>query len=462
MHITQKQIVSLLFLVAFVSLLPIAVFLVGKRQDIRPRALQGYADFKLSIDTQNAQTGQVVNVLSSLQLTQPNLRVSGVDFILLYEKDKFDVISVTPVTTKDDPAAGFTDSVVAVADGSFDAKFNFLRVAMTSNKPANQLAGGPVQLAKIAFRAGSDGQGIIKYPDDNKYLQVVGATYVPTGTPAPSLIPSPTPTIVTIAQLTDSFDGTIDMTKWEVQTSSSSGVKAEGGKAVFTIQGATAESWANLVQKNRIRGDFILDVDVASIDSQDKNDGGAALGVDGTDGSSMHIQVISKQGAKEIESNYKNADGNWAGSTSVPFTASFPVALRIMRAGNTIQSYYNVGAGFILLKSTPSASKADMRPILGVRSRNTFPNVTALFDNFSGRVNPVFITPTPSIHCFQRPTCLDNPPYCKLDIPNVCPPPEPTCSPRPPCADGERRPDGSVIYCDLPLGGEWCPKATED
>ena len=192
MQLTQKHIISLFFLIALVSLLPIAIFLVGKRQDIRPRALSGYADFKLSVDTQNAQTGQVVNVLSSLALTQPNLRVSGADVVILYEKDKFDVISVKPVTTKDDPAAAFTDSVIAVADGSFDAKFNFLRVAVTSNKPTNQLAGGIVQLAKIAFRAGSDGQGIIKYPDDNKYLQVVGVVYALTGTPAPSFTPGPT------------------------------------------------------------------------------------------------------------------------------------------------------------------------------------------------------------------------------------------------------------------------------
>lgn len=402
MQLTQKHIISLFFLIALVSLLPIAIFLVGKRQDIRPRALQGYADFKLSVDTQNAQTGQVVHVLSSLQLTHPNLRVSGADVVILYEKDKFDVISVTPVTTKEDPAAGFTDSVIAVADGSFDAKFHFLRVALTNTKPTDQLPSGTVQLAKIAFRANADGAGIIKYPDDNKYLQVVGATYVPTGTPAPSLSPGPTPTIVAIATITDSFDGsTIDTTKWDAQVSSSGGVKTEGGKAVFTIQGATAESWAHLIQKNRIRADFLLDVDVAGIDSQDKNDGGAALAVDGTDGSTMHIQIISKQGAKEIESNYKSADGNWAGGTSVGLTASFPVAVRIMRVGNTIQSFYNAGGGFILLKSIPSASRADMQPILSVRSRGTFPPVSAAFDNFTGRVNWVSPSPTPGAITFS-------------------------------------------------------------
>lgn len=408
MSITQKHIISLFFLIALVSLLPIAIFLVGKRQDIRPRALQGYANFQLSADTQNAQTGQVVNVLSSLLLTQSNLRVSGVDFILLYEKDKFDVISVTPVTIKEDPAAGFTDSVIAVADGSFDAKFNFLRVVLTSNKPANQLAGGPVQLAKIAFRAGSDGQGIIKYPDDNKYLQVVGATYVPTGTPAPSFTPTPTggvPTVsisptlsaspsgsLTPAPVTvfDNFDGaSLDTTKWEVSSSTPNAtVTQENGVVSIVIPQSTTitTQWANVHLKKPIQGNFTIEAEFQSVDTEgNKANGSQFLSLSNFSGSEL---LRIERYAVGVLQSFSRASPNAAVETPPNHTGiTGSVKVKVERVGNIGRTWYDVGSGYVLDKEFASVYTGVGSVEMAAINLDTFPKVEAKFDNFTGKVN---------------------------------------------------------------------------
>ncbi len=175
MTLTRKQILSLILLLALLFALPFAIFLTKIRQDIRPRALAGKANLLLSADTVNATAGANLQVLVSLQVTDARVRVSAADFILLYDKNKLEVTNLVPaVQSSGLPASFFTDVPVLTYGGNFDKDFNFLRVSEVARMPEASLPGGTMTLAKVTFRPIKEGAAVIKFPDDNKYLEVVG------------------------------------------------------------------------------------------------------------------------------------------------------------------------------------------------------------------------------------------------------------------------------------------------
>lgn len=197
MALSKKQIITTIFTLAIIFAIPIAVFLSQKNQTLRSKALQGKANFLLSTDSTTSTVGKDINVLVSLQLTDPALKVSGVDFMLLYDKALLEVGNVVPNIESVSPGAPFTDAPVVTSGGSFDDKFNFVRVTELARRPDNSLPGGTaaaIKLANITFRGrGSGGQATIKFPDDNKYLEVSGTGTLPSITPGgPTVGPSPT------------------------------------------------------------------------------------------------------------------------------------------------------------------------------------------------------------------------------------------------------------------------------
>ena len=172
----KKNLLALVVFMVLVISLPVLLYLVGKRQDIRPYALTGSASLLLTTDNVNQQIGNEFQVWSSMRLNDPanKLRVSGADFVLLYDKNKLEVLSVNPVITSTDPSAAFTDAPVVMKDGNFDDTYNYIRVALAARRPTSELKGGTVSLARIRFKTKGNGQASIKYPDDNKYFEVVG------------------------------------------------------------------------------------------------------------------------------------------------------------------------------------------------------------------------------------------------------------------------------------------------
>lgn len=196
MTLTRKQIITVILLLALVFSLPVVIFLTRKRQDIRPKALQGKADFLLSSDTITTSVGQNVNVLVTLRLSESTAKVSGVDFILLYDKDKLDVVNRVPNVTAVDPNAPFTDAPIVTSGTSFDSTYNFVRIAEVSRRADANLPGGTIQLARITFRGRSNGQATVRFPDDTKYLEVsgTGINTTPTAGPSPTTGPTVTPT----------------------------------------------------------------------------------------------------------------------------------------------------------------------------------------------------------------------------------------------------------------------------
>lgn len=177
-NLSKREIIFLAVFLLLLFLLPFVVFTTGQKKEIRPKALTGQANFLLSSTSAAPRTGENFEVLVSLQLTQASLRVSGVDFLLLYDKDKLDVVNVVPQIIATATGAAFDDAPIVSSGGDFpdQAEYKFLRVAEVARRPDGSLAGGTVSLAKVTFFAKAAGAAQIKFPDDNKYLTIVGTS----------------------------------------------------------------------------------------------------------------------------------------------------------------------------------------------------------------------------------------------------------------------------------------------
>lgn len=198
MTISKKQILGITFIILLIFALLLTVFLSKKRQDIRPRAMQGKANLLLSADTNSSNVGKTIDVLVSLQLTDPSLKVSGADFLLLYDKSKLDVKNIIPaIPGTSIPKPAFTDTLLLTSGGIFDATFNYLRVVEIAKKTDTDLSSATLTLAKVTFLAKGEGAAVIKFPEDNKYLEVVGTSTNILATPTPggpTVTPTSTPT----------------------------------------------------------------------------------------------------------------------------------------------------------------------------------------------------------------------------------------------------------------------------
>ena len=182
----KKKLLSLIAVGILVLALPVVIFLTKKRQDIRPRALQGKADLLLSSDTLNSQAGQTFNVIVSMSLKDPSLKVSGADFVLLYDKNRLEVADLVPAVSGSGlPVAPFTDVQVNSYGGTYDANFNFLRVSELVRMLDANLPAGTFTLAKVTFRSIGSGTAIIKFPDNNNYIEIVGTGIYQLPTPKP-------------------------------------------------------------------------------------------------------------------------------------------------------------------------------------------------------------------------------------------------------------------------------------
>jgi hypothetical protein len=165
-----------------------------KRQDIRPRALQGKANLQMNASTTKTSVGENIDVKLSMYLTDAKLRVSGADIVVLYEKDKLDPINVVPAVS--DSGSPFTDAPIVSSGGNFDNVYNYLRISEVSRKANKDLPptdGTPiVPLGMVTFKAKNEGKATIKYPDDNKYLEIVGISSdsPPPTSPTISVVPS--------------------------------------------------------------------------------------------------------------------------------------------------------------------------------------------------------------------------------------------------------------------------------
>lgn len=189
--ITKRQIGMLIFLFILLASLPVAVFLTRMRQDVRPRAaLSGQANFKLSASNDAPAKGETFTVTAKLDVTDDNVRVSGVDFRILYSKDLLEPNpTIVPATGSGQP---FTDVLIKEVDKPYSDKLNYLRLALVARRLTPELKGGTdISLAAITFKAKENGDAMIKYPNKNidengvPIMQVVGVDLSDSTTPTP-------------------------------------------------------------------------------------------------------------------------------------------------------------------------------------------------------------------------------------------------------------------------------------
>jgi hypothetical protein len=181
-HELKKSLLPIILLMALSMGLFVILLSVGKKQDIRPKAaINGSANLLLLKETDKTvyNNGDEFTVFADMELTDSTMRVSGADFILLYDKNYLEVKEVRPNTTAvAGDTAAFTDAPIVTFGGNFDNTYNFLRVSEVARLPDAQLNGmNTFKLASIKFKVIASGQGaqaLIKYPDDNKYLEFVG------------------------------------------------------------------------------------------------------------------------------------------------------------------------------------------------------------------------------------------------------------------------------------------------
>ena len=173
----RKNNIIIMALLALLLILPIILYLTRRRQEIQPRALTGNVKFHLSPLNPNVTRDQEFDEVISVEVTNENVKISGADLVILYDKTKLEVVSITP------HAGGsnyFTDAPIATHSGDFNNEFKSLRVSVVAKKTSNELVGGTKAIATVRFRGLSDGSAVIKFSDDNSQLMVVGIG--PTGT----------------------------------------------------------------------------------------------------------------------------------------------------------------------------------------------------------------------------------------------------------------------------------------
>lgn len=191
----SRNLFGIVFILLIIIALPAVLFLTKQQQDIRPRALSGTVNLLLSSTGTTSNVGGQTDVVVSAQLTDPNVKMSGADITIYYDKNKLNVSSIIPAATSYDPNGAFTDVPYLTSGGNVDSTFNFLRFVVVARKPDAQLPSGTVQLGRISFTSIGEGAAVIKFPDDNSLLQVVGTSGTVssiTPVPLPTTLPSPT------------------------------------------------------------------------------------------------------------------------------------------------------------------------------------------------------------------------------------------------------------------------------
>ena len=171
---SKKKLIPLVTLLIGIFLLPVLLFQSKEQQDNRPLAFTGGIELILSSSSQSPVVGDTLDVVVSMQVAEPNTKVSGIDFHLLYGKEVLEVVSISPVTRDIEPTSGFTEVIVKEDAKPIDGTFNAVRLGLISNLPFEQLPAGISSLAKVTFRVKKHGQIDIQLPKSEEYLQVAG------------------------------------------------------------------------------------------------------------------------------------------------------------------------------------------------------------------------------------------------------------------------------------------------
>ncbi len=252
----------------------------------------------------------------------------------------------------------------------------------------------------------------------------------------------------TTTTVSDNFNGaSLDTIKWTVGGNATGATTTlSGGNLVHTIPLQTANTFKTVFTQD-ISGDFNVEVDLISL--QAGNFASAELVFSGGGQIRARVSRYNNGTPERIEGAF---------DTGTPISINLPsgtgvVNAKIIRVGNTIQTFYNTGSGFNLITSNTSAYSGNGRlELLAVVFPPNFPATATKFDNFSAQVNlvgaptpvpgsnaacqtffnvlPLSATPTPFPTPTPTPTPVGSTPT-PTPTPTSSPSPTPTPSPTP-------------------------------
>lgn len=175
----KKNSLNFLLLLLIIIALPVIILIVTDSSrrpfDMRPKALTGQANLTLIADTASTNVDGQVTVIVKAALTNPQLRMSGADITLLYDKTKLQLVDAEPATAAGRIMSGpFTDAPIVNLNVPVDSQFAGIRLAQVINRASSALPGGVIDLGKAIFRATAPGAATIKFPSDTSTMQIVG------------------------------------------------------------------------------------------------------------------------------------------------------------------------------------------------------------------------------------------------------------------------------------------------
>ena len=200
----------------------------------------------------------------------------------------------------------------------------------------------------------------------------------------------------TTATISDNFNGaSIDLAKWTLVTNAPGSVITQsGGNLVINIPIQSSNDYASARYINQITGDFLMEVDLLTPSGSDTAGTEiffSNLTGTGVQGHQARISRIKVTSGERVDSDFSGT--NFA-SVSIP-AGTTNVRGRIIRIGNSLQTFYNFGSGFILLGSiTTGYSGNGTIELVSFVTAPNFPANISNFDNFTAQVNLVG-APTP-------------------------------------------------------------------
>lgn len=175
----KKNSLNFLLLLLVIIALPLIILTVTNSSrrpfDMRPRALTGQANLTLIADTTTTNVNGQVAVIVKAELTNTQLRMSGADITVQYDKTKLQLLDAEPATAGGRLITGpFTDAPILNLNVAVDSQYSGVRIAQVANRQSSALPGGVVTLGKMIFKAIAPGAATIKFPSDVNTMEVVG------------------------------------------------------------------------------------------------------------------------------------------------------------------------------------------------------------------------------------------------------------------------------------------------
>ncbi len=240
----------------------------------------------------------------------------------------------------------------------------------------------------------------------------------------------------TTQTISDTFSGTgvPDPAKWTYVQPANSVVAQQNGELVMTLPTGSATASANTAQNTFTQyfsGDFSAQVDFTGIQTA-----GTAW-----QEFSFGSTLVSIRRTKSPTLDKLDALGIASGSVNLP-AGTTSVAVKIVRVGSVIQTFYTLPGGSpLLLSTTTTGAGLTSDGALFLRTSTEEPDYMAAtggFDNFSAQVNIVDSpapTPGTDIACTVSFTVLDTvatPTITLTPTASPTPPPGATLTPTPP------------------------------